>query len=132
MILVVDSSTVVAGLSDSGPVGRWAEDILASGGLAAPHLVLVEAANIFRRAQHAGQLSADTASLAHQDLLSLRLDLFPYEPFARRVWDLRQNLTAYDAWYVALAEFLDAPLVTLDARLARASGPRCAFELPPA
>ena len=75
--------------------------------------------------------SADSAVLAHDDLVQLPVELFPYELHARRVWELRENLTAYDAWYVALAESLDAPLVTLDHRLARATGPRCQFRLPP-
>jgi predicted nucleic acid-binding protein len=59
--------------------------------------------------------------------VQLRVDLFPYEVVAARVWELRHNMTAYDAWYVALAEALDSPLATLDARLARAAGPRCRF-----
>ena len=124
---VVDASTVVAALVDSGTEGKWAEEILAGGRLFAPHLMPVEVANILRRAQQAGQISADVASLAHADLQELRVDLFAYEPFAHRVWELRANVTAYDAWYVALAEELDVPLATLDARLANATGPRCAF-----
>lgn len=91
----------------------------------------VEAANILRRAALAGSLSADVAALANEDLLQLRVDLFPYEPHGRRVWELRNNLTAYDAWSVALAESLGVPLVTLDGRLAGATGPRCEFRLPP-
>ena len=63
-------------------------------------------------------------------LLFLRIDLFPYGPFAARVWELRGNLTSYDAWYVALAETLDAQLATLDLRLSRSPGPRCLFALP--
>jgi predicted nucleic acid-binding protein len=54
----------------------------------------------------------------------------PYPPFADRVWELRASVSAYDAWYVAVAEELACPLATLDARLSRAAGPRCAFELP--
>ena len=77
------------------------------------------------------ELTADAASLAHADLLALRIELFPYAPFASRVWELRDNVTCYDAWYVALAETLDAPLATLDVRLSRATGPRCRFQLPP-
>lgn len=61
----------------------------------------------------------------------LRVELFPYEPHAVRVWELRDNLTAYDAWYVAVAEALDAPMITLDRRVARAAGPLCSFPLPP-
>jgi len=131
MTLVVDSSAVVAALADSGPDGRWAEGVLASEELVAPHLMPVEAANILRRAGLVGEISSDAAALAHGDLLSLRVDLFAYEPVARRVWELRDNLIAYDAWYVALAEELDAPLATLDARLRRADGPRCTFQIPP-
>ena len=131
MTVVVDASAVVAALVDAGSDGRWARSELAREGLAAPHLMPVEAANILRRAVLAGDLSADTAALAHDDLVHLRVDLFPYEPHAQRVWQLRDNLTAYDAWYVALAEDLGIPLVTLDQRLARANGPRCEFRLPP-
>jgi predicted nucleic acid-binding protein len=129
---VVDASVAVAALIDPGRVGSWAELVLTSGPLAAPHLMPVEAANILRRSALAGDISADVASLAHEDLISLRLELFPYLPFASRVWELRSNLTAYDAWYVALAEYLGAELATLDVKLSRATGARCAFALPPA
>lgn len=54
------------------------------------------------------------------------IELHPFAPFAARVWELRHNLTAYDAWYVAVAESLGCPLVTLDGRLTRAPGPTCA------
>ncbi|MGI8578807.1 MAG: type II toxin-antitoxin system VapC family toxin [Nocardioidaceae bacterium] len=69
--------------------------------------------------------------MAHADLTDLRVELFPYQPFAARVWELRENVTASDAWYVAMAEHIRAPLATLDLRLARAHGPRCAFRTPP-
>jgi predicted nucleic acid-binding protein len=129
--LVTDASAVIAALVDDGPHGRWAEAILSAGPLAAPHLMPVEAANILRRAVLAEQLSQDSAALAHTDLSQLRVELLPYSPVAGRVWELRSTITAYDAWYVALAESLDAPLATLDHRLARAPGPRCSFQLPP-
>lgn len=131
MTVVVDASAVVAALVDDGSDGEWAASELTREGLAAPHLMPVEAANILRRAVLAGDLSADTAALAHDDLVQLRVEFFAYEPHADRVWELRDNLTAYDAWYVALAEALGAPLVTLDRRVARAPGPRCDFRLPP-
>ena len=89
-----------------------------------------EVTNVLRRAVRSGDLSADAAAMAQADLLALRMDLFPYEPFASRVWELRENVTAYDAWYVALAESLDASLATLDVRLSRASGARCRFRTP--
>jgi len=129
--LAVDASTVVAALVDCGPDGSWAEVMLASDALVAPHLLPVEVANLLRRAVAAGELSADTASLAHADLLGLRVNLFAYEPFADRVWELRDNISSYDAWYVAIAESVDAPLATLDRRLARSPGTRCQFVVPP-
>jgi predicted nucleic acid-binding protein len=127
MTIVVDASAVVALLVDAGPDGAWAEQVLAREPLVAPHLMPVEAANILRRAAARGEISADVAALAHADLLALNVEFFPYEPFASRVWELRANLTAYDAWYVALAEAIDAKLATLDGALCRAAGPRCEF-----
>jgi len=130
MTLVVDASVVVAALVDSGETGRWAEDLLLSGQLAAPHLMPVEVGNILRRSAQGGAISSDSASLAHTDLQALRVELFSYEVVASRAWELRDNLTLYDAWYVALAETLDTELATLDGRLARAPGTRCGFVVP--
>jgi predicted nucleic acid-binding protein len=129
--LVVDASIIVAALVDSGSDGEWAVEELRREDLAAPHLMPVEAANILRRAVLTGDLSADVATLAHDDLIGLRVDFYPYEPLASRVWQLRDNLTTYDGWYVALAEALGVPLVTLDRRIAGAPGLRCEFRLPP-
>lgn len=130
-MLVVDASFVVAVLVATGADGEWAENLVAEHHLAAPHLMPVEVASILRRAVLAREISEETASFAHEDLLSLRIELFPYAPFASRVWELRSAVTAYDAWYVALAESLEARLATLDLRLRRTSGPRCAFATPP-
>ena len=127
MTIVVDASAVVALLVDGGRDGAWAAQALTGHHLVAPHLMPVEAANILRRAAARADVSADVAALAHADLLALGIDLYPYEPFAPRVWELRENLTAYDAWYVALAEALGADLATLDVALSRAPGPRCGF-----
>lgn len=131
MTVVVDASVVVAALIDAGPAGAWAESILMSGSLAAPHLMPVEVANVLRRSALAGDISAAAASLAHDDLVSLRVELFPYSSCASRVWELRSTVTAYDAWYVAVAEILGANLATLDVRLSRARGSRCQFIVPP-
>ena len=131
MTLVVDASLVVAALVDEGATGRWAEHVILSADLAAPHHMPVEAANVLRRAARSGEISTDTASLAHADLLELRVGLFSYEPVGARAWELRDNLTAYDAWYVALAELLNTDLATLDVRLTRAPGPKCGFVVPP-
>ncbi len=130
MTRVVDSSVVVAALVDQGPLGHWAESLLADEHLAAPHLMPAEVANVLRRAARAAEISTDVASLAHDDLRSLRVELFPYSVCAERVWELRSTVTAYDAWYVALAETLDATLATLDEKLSRAPGPRCKFVVP--
>ena len=131
MTLVVDASVMVVALADSGPDGEWAWGVIAGQTLAAPHHMPIETANILRRAALAGDLTSDTASLAHGDLLRLRVELFPYAPLAERCWQLRETVTVYDAVYVALAEQLDAPLATLDRRLAAAAGPRCTFATPP-
>jgi predicted nucleic acid-binding protein len=229
--VVVDASVVVAGLASGGAAGRWAESVLAGEPLAAPHVLPLEAASILHRAESAGEISADAVSLAYVDLGRLRVEYFPYAPFAERIWELfaalpdprleqealvrrlrvgiadaqtsrkrielqirallessgdqaelselhtqdqslqehqdklidasqrlqaqvdaarlakteagslqpgaapqpgPANLSCYDAWYVALAEFLGVKLATLNAGLARAPGPRCGFWLPPA
>jgi predicted nucleic acid-binding protein len=127
---VVDGSVLVAATTDAGPEGTWAENVVAEGGIVAPHLVLVEATNILRRLESAKQLTRLEATAAQKDLLGLDLVLVPFEPFAERVWELRRNVTSYDAWYIAVAEALDLPLATLDRRLSRASGPSCRFTLP--
>lgn len=129
--IVLDASALVAAVADDGPAGRWAEELMRSEALAAPHLALAEAGNILRRLVLAGSLTDNEASLAHSDLLDCDLELFPYAPFAERIWELRGAVTIYDACYVALAEALGAPLATLDRKLSRAPGPRCRFLAPP-
>lgn len=131
MTVVVDASLLVAALVDSGKEGKWAESEVTEGYPAGPELVLAEASNILRRLEQSGEISRLEANIAHGDLLRLDLELFPFAPFADRVWELRHNLTSYDAWYVALAEALDCPLVTLDRKLGQSSGPRCKIIVPP-
>ena len=130
-LVVVDASTVVAALLDSGPDGDWAEGILTSGDLVASHLLPVEVASILRRAVAAGRLTEESGTVAHAQLVRMPVDLWPYAPLAERVWALRPDVTTYDAWYIALAETVDAPLATLDARLTRAPRPRCRFVTAP-
>ncbi len=130
MSAVVDASVLVAATVDTGPEGLWAEEVLADSPLAAPSLVLAEATNILRRLEAAQLLSRLEATAAQEDLLRLDIELLPFEPMAGRVWELRSNLTSYDAWYVAIAESLDLPLATLDGRLTRAPGPTCRFLIP--
>jgi len=129
--MVVDASVVTAVLVDSGPQGVWARDQLASGeAVFAPHHMPAEVTSALRRLAKSGLLPAHDAEVARRELLSLDAELYPFEPLADRVWQLRDNLTTYDAWYVALAEAHDVPLATLDRRLAEAPGPECEFRTP--
>ena len=130
MSVVVDASVLVAAATDAGRDGAWAEETVAEGEIISPHLVLVEATNILRRLERVRALTRLEATAAHRDLLRLDLTLVPFEPFAERVWALRGGVTAYDAWYVAVAEAFGLALATLDRRLARASGPTCKFRCP--
>jgi len=127
---VVDASVLVAATTDAGGEGTWAEDILARSEVVAPHLVLVEASNILRRLERSRRLTRLEATAAQRDVVDLDIVLLPFEPFAERVWQLRQNVSSYDAWYVAIAEAFGVPLATLDRRLTRAAGPSCRFLLP--
>ena len=155
MTVVVDASVLVAALVDAGREGKWAESVLSANSSAAPELALVETSNILRRLEQAGQISRLEAASSYRDLLRLDLELFPFSPFAERIWALRGNLTSYDAWYVApgawlarppalrgnltsydawyvaLAEGLDCPLMTLDGKLSRTPGALCEFMVPP-
>ncbi|MGH8996879.1 MAG: type II toxin-antitoxin system VapC family toxin [Acidimicrobiales bacterium] len=124
-LLVVDSSALVALLADSGPAGSWVGTQIAGATLAAPALAVFEVANVLRRQVAFGRLDETQGTLAHADLLALALQLWPYSLLAERAWQLRHNLTVYDACYVALAELLVAPLITLDVRTVRSAGPHC-------
>ncbi len=130
MSVVVDSSVLVAALIDYGEDGPWAERIIERSALYAPELVHVEVTNILRRLERAKQIMTAEANAAQDDLMQLEIELFPFEPFADRVWALRHTVTSYDAWYVAVAEQLGFPLATLDKRLTAAQGPECEFLAP--
>lgn len=97
--------------------------------MAAPHLIDLEVVSAWRRLATSGALDDRRVELALADLIELRIDRLPHRPLLRRCWELRPNLTIYDAVYVALAEALDVPLVTLDKRLASAPGTRCSVEV---
>ena len=97
--------------------------------LHAPHLIDVEIAQALRRYAASGQVSAARCAEALEDWRAFRVHRYPHEAMLNRVWDLRANLTAYDAAYVALAEALEAPVLTCDARLARAPGHGAKIEL---
>lgn len=130
MTFVVDASVVVAALVTTDADGVWAEAVLERSPLVAPHLLPVEVLSQLRRSVAAELLTPDNAALVVADLADLPIRYVPAQRHLGRIWELRSNVTPYDAWYVALAEVLDAPLVTLDRRLARATGPRCAFVTP--
>jgi predicted nucleic acid-binding protein len=97
--------------------------------LQAPHLVDIEVVSVLRRRAAAGDLDETRAERALQDLESLRITRYPHVRLASRAWELRHNVSPYDAAYVSLAEALRCVLLTWDRRLASAAGPRCEIEL---
>jgi len=128
-LIVVDASVIAAALGDDGADGRKASGRIAGERLAAPELLDLEVVSAFRRLSAAGKLSAERAGAAIIDLGELRVQRVPHRPLLARCWELRENVTVYDAVYIALAEALDVLLLTADRRLANAPGPRCAVEL---
>lgn len=128
-MLVVDASVIAPAIADGGPDGNACRVRLRGQSLAAPDLLRLEAMSVFRRQLANGSLTVKQAENALQDLLDLPLVVYPSAPLLRRGWDLRDNVTAYDSCYVALAEALVCPLLTADQRLANAPGTRCQFVL---
>ncbi|GAB3221968.1 type II toxin-antitoxin system ribonuclease VapC1 [Kineococcus gypseus] len=128
-MIVVDASVLAPALADDGPDGDRARDHLRGQVLTAPEVVDLEVTSVLRRAAASGALPARRADLALQDLLDVPLRRAAHRPLLRRCWELRHAVSSYDAAYVALAEVLDVPLLTADARLSRAPGTRCRFEL---
>jgi len=128
-VIVVDASALVVALVDSGADGEHARRKLSAESLAAPELIDLEVASVLRRLVSQDRLHEDRAEDALIDLMELPLIRSPHAHLLKRCWELRHNVSIYDAAYVALAEALSAPLVTGDARLSRASGPRCSIEL---
>jgi predicted nucleic acid-binding protein len=128
-VLVVDTSAVVAALVGRPPDRRLVDRLSDDGELCAPHLLDVELLDALRRLVLGGQLSEDRAADARDDFADLPLARYDHVVLADRTWALRHDLTAYDASFVALAELLEVPLVTCDARLADAPGNRAGIEL---
>jgi len=128
-VLVVDASVLAPALADDGPDGDMARARLTGQSLVAPELIDLEATSVIRRQMLGGHLDARRARLALTDLVELPLRRAPHRALLARCWELRENVSVYDAAYVALAEILDVVFLTADARLARAPGPRCQFEL---
>jgi predicted nucleic acid-binding protein len=129
-LIVLDASVVLEVLLRM-PAGVALEDRLfrPEETLHAPHLLDVEVAQVLRRYALAGEVDVERCRTALDDLADLPLNWYPHDFLLPRAWALRDNLSAYDAMYVALAESLDAPLLTRDQRLAQAPAHRARVEL---
>jgi predicted nucleic acid-binding protein len=126
-VIVVDASAALAALLNAGP----ARQALAAEQLHAPHLIDSEVANALRRETAARQLDADAAWAALDTWRRLGMTRYPAYSLLDRIWELRDNLSSYDATYVALAELLDCSLLTADGRLGRAPGIGCPITVVP-
>ncbi len=124
-MIVVDASVLIAALVEHGDDAEWARKLAANPDMHSPELIFAEVMNGLRRSELNQDISTVQAEFARNDLLRVGLSLYPFTPFAERIWELRHNLTCYDAWYVALAESLGCPLITLDRRISRAGGVGC-------
>jgi predicted nucleic acid-binding protein len=130
MMCVPDTSVVVPALLDGGVAGEVARTALSFGDvLVAPALLDIEVAHVLRGRVRGGKLDPELAGAALTDLARLPIQRFDAVPLLGRIWELRDNVTAYDATYVALAELFDAALITADSALVGAGGPRCRFRL---
>jgi predicted nucleic acid-binding protein len=128
-VIVVDASVIVTALADDGADGDRARQRLRGERLVAPHVIDVEVVSAWRRLAAAGRIDARRAELALRDLVALRLERVRHGPLLERCWELRANVTIYDAAYLALAERLNTTLLTADRRLADAPGRRCPVEV---
>jgi predicted nucleic acid-binding protein len=126
-VIVADASAVVSALLNAGA----ARDLLGRERVQVPHLVDAEVASALRRATSVGVLTPEEGWAALDTWRRLGVTRHPVVGLLDRVWQLRENVTAYDAAYVALAEALDCPVVTADARLSRAPGLRCTVTVVP-
>jgi predicted nucleic acid-binding protein len=126
-MIAIDASAVVALLVDESEVGSASRHHYALHDLAAPELLHFEVSSALRRLFQRDRLSSRLAERALHDLELLRISMIPYTDIGQRMWELRDNLSAYDASYVAVAELLEVELLTFDARIRRAPGPRCNF-----
>jgi predicted nucleic acid-binding protein len=128
-VIVVDASVLAVALGDDGTYGSAARRRLANETLAAPEIVDLEVVSVWRRLVAAKQMTARRAGAAVIDLRDLPLRRAPHRPLLDRIWELRHSVTSYDAAYVALAEALNAVLITADAKLARAPRTKCEIEV---
>lgn len=127
---MVDASVFVDALVNEGRPGAVARvEVGSQPVLDVPDIFKAEVTSALRGLVHRGDLNLDRALTAIERVRAAGVNSYPFEPFLDRVWELRSNLTVYDAWYVALAESLQTDLVTADERLAKAPGPRCPVRL---
>lgn len=129
-MIVVDASAVLEALlrtPAAKAVEKWLFDPRQT--LHAPHLLDIEVAQVIRRYSANGEIDSERGRASLADLADFPLHRYPHDFLLPRIWDLRNNLTAYDAAYVALAEALDAPLLTRDRRLAAAAAHHARVEL---
>jgi predicted nucleic acid-binding protein len=124
-VIVIDASVLATALGDDGEDGANARGVIHGEDMAAPELIDLEVAAVWRRTL----ADERRAALALADLAELPLRRAPHLPLLARCWELRHNLTPYDAAYVALAEALELTLLTADSRLARAGGTRCPIQV---
>ena len=129
-MIVIDASALVEVLLNTPASAKVTERLFGRNDtLHAPHLLDLEVAQVLRRYALSGEMSDERSEQALEDLADLPLNRYPHDIFLRRIWSLRRNLTAYDAAYLALAEALDAPLITRDAALAKVPGHRARVEV---
>ena len=126
-MIVLDASAALSGLLNAGPARDW----IATEQVHVPHLIDPEVASGLRRQVASREIAAGDGWSALDTWRRLGLTRYPLQVLLERVWELRDNLSAYDAGYVALAESLGCSLVTADAPLSRAPGPRCPITLVP-
>ncbi|HEX3794054.1 MAG TPA: type II toxin-antitoxin system VapC family toxin [Acidimicrobiales bacterium] len=126
---MVDASVLMLALGEDTPKGVRARVRLRGERLTAPEIIDLETLSAWRRYVLAGTMSVDRAHMAVRLLRRIPLRRAPHKYLIERSWELRHNVTPYDAAYVALAEIYGVPLLTADAALAAAPGPTCQFEL---
>jgi predicted nucleic acid-binding protein len=125
-MIVLDASVLANVIADDGPEGQRARaELRRAGALVAPDLVDVETVAVLRKRWRAGTISEGRFAVAVRDLEDIDLERYPVLRLMRRAFELRANVTPYDAAYVALAEILGCELWTADQRLAKAPGPSC-------
>jgi predicted nucleic acid-binding protein len=128
---VIDASVLVDALVVSGGAGDAArEELRDVPVLEVPAIFRAEALSALRSLVARGELRSGRAATAVEQVRTVRAIRYPFEPFARRAWELRNNLSIYDAWYVALAEWLDTEMVSSDQALTSARGLRCRIRRP--